>query len=281
MDSGHYSHNAGPGTGHVRGSCVYAPRMHPAPDVDVWWGRVGGPDEVRAQRSVAMPLLSPEDLRRLGAFTDPGAAAGFVLAGLLLRYAVGTRTGRPWRSVAVHRRCTTCGGPHGKPRVPGVEVSVSHSGDLVVVAVAGSVEVGVDVELPGHLDVASVAPFALGATEQDDLAALPPERHSDTLLRWWTRKESVLKMTGEGLAVDPRELVLTGPDLPARILSWHDHDELVDEVTLFDLDLGVEVPGSVASLALHTRDEVEVHIRQAPTDALTRASHDPEPSWAG
>src|SRR5882724_585210 len=73
----------------------------------------------------------------------------FVTAAGLLRRVVAERLGVAPGAVTVDRTCPDCDRPHGRPVIPGagLEVSVSHSGDLVAVAlVLGSSPVGVDVE---------------------------------------------------------------------------------------------------------------------------------------
>ncbi|MDX2375964.1 hypothetical protein M4I32_04030 [Microbacterium sp. LRZ72] len=98
----------------------------------------------------------------------------------------------------VTRDCPRCGeGDHGAPRLVGAPVrcSISHAGDVTVVAVAPSGRcgaIGIDAELstPGVRDPAGLA-RALGTTGSADLAR-------------WTRVEAALKARGSGLALDPR-----------------------------------------------------------------------------
>ncbi len=100
--------------------------------------------------------------------------------------------------------CLGCGGPHGRPTVPGdaVHFSLSHSGDLVMTALA-DVPVGVDVEkIPGPHTVADVGP-ALHPDESAELDALAPAHRPAAFGRCWTRKEAYLKATGAGLTEDP------------------------------------------------------------------------------
>jgi 4'-phosphopantetheinyl transferase len=80
-------------------------------------------------------------------------------------------------------------GPSGKPRVTGsaVEFSLAHAGDLALVA-CGSRAVGVDVEPVRVLDDPSLfTPAEKARVDAGDG------------IRLWTRKEALLKATGEGL----------------------------------------------------------------------------------
>src|SRR6476659_3894222 len=68
----------------------------------------------------------------------------FTLAGALLRMVAGRALGVGASAVVVDRTCDTCGEPHGRPRLPGcgLQVSISHSGDVVTVAVTAAGPVG-------------------------------------------------------------------------------------------------------------------------------------------
>ena len=99
-------------------------------------------------------------------------------------------------AITLTRRCATCGSTdHGKPSldaVPGVEFSLSHSGDLVAIAIAG-VPVGVDVERrSGGTDWASIRSDTFGDDEWTD----DPTALTDL----WSRKEAVVKATGRGMS---------------------------------------------------------------------------------
>lgn len=109
----------------------------------------------------------------------------------------------------IGRRCPDCERPHGKPVLdhPTHHVSTSQSHGLSVVAVCDEGPVGVDVE---HLDAVRFAGF-------DDVALGPGEVAQDPRDRavLWTRKEAVLKATGEGLRTDPRSVAVGDPTVPA------------------------------------------------------------------
>lgn len=100
--------------------------------------------------------------------------------------------------ITVRRDCTDCGAPHGRPRVTGLSVSSSTSGDRVLAAV-GSEEsgVGVDVErIPAAL-FADFDEFALHPLERRRLAAHPTAL--EARIGIWVQKEAVLKSAGLGL----------------------------------------------------------------------------------
>ena len=89
-------------------------------------------------------------------------------------------------------------GPNGKPFLPdypGIHFNLSHCRRAVACAVAES-PVGVDIEVIAPVD-AEVARQVLSATERREVErADAPEV---AFARLWTRKEAVVKLTGEGI----------------------------------------------------------------------------------
>lgn len=94
-------------------------------------------------------------------------------------------------------------GPHGKLRLAGedrLRFNLSHSGDVLLVAVALDREVGVDVELPRRAtDHVAIARRILGDAEAERLQALDPRQREREFLRAWVRWEAVLKCRGTGI----------------------------------------------------------------------------------
>ena len=132
----------------------------------------------------------------------------------------------------------------GKPELdgPGLAVSLTHSGDVVLVAVAAGGQVGVDAEVL-RPDVAdwTLVDHALTVSERARLEAVTTADRAEFFLRSWSRKEAILKAAGAGLGIDPREVDLDGLDvaaLPAELGAAADW-------TLVDLP----VAGYAAALA--------------------------------
>jgi 4'-phosphopantetheinyl transferase len=209
-------------------------------DVDVWWARPG--DAYRA-------LLDPVEQGRREALRYEADRDRFTAAAALLRLVVADRTGLDPAAVPVRRDCPGCGRPHGRPVVDGygLHLSVTHSGERVGVAVAGA-PVGLDVEEIRPVRVAELARLALGPDERaDDVAGF---------FRYWTRKESAIKATGDGLTVALTRVRVSRPGEPARLLGYPDRAGLV--ATMRDLDAGT---GYAAALTVLAPEPVEVSVR--------------------
>src|SRR5215475_12068527 len=130
----------------------------------------------------------------------------------------------------------------------GVRLSVSHSGDWVAVAVSETTDLGVDVEQISDADIAMLAPTVLSPSES--AAAL---RRRD-FFQAWTRKEAVVKATGDGLSVPLAEVVIGESDDGApTVIAYPGRRRLAAQ--LVDLD---QRDGHVAALAALTDNPIEV-----------------------
>ncbi|GAA2091334.1 4'-phosphopantetheinyl transferase superfamily protein [Kitasatospora saccharophila] len=220
----------------------------------VLWSPVVDRARVRA-------LMSEDERARYGRLAEPEDRARFATARALVRSALGRATGVSPGAVVFSRRCGHCGGPHGKPRVPGAAArfSLSHSGGRVVLAVTEHAEPGVDVERVTAREVDRLAPRVLSARELEDFRRIRPEDRTAAYHVYWTRKEAVLKAVGRGLSVPLRGLTLAAPARPAALLSWDgapgDGGTGPPAVAMADLDPG---PGYAAALAVEAAGRIEL-----------------------
>lgn len=168
------------------------------------------------------PWLTPDERRRASAFIDNRRAREFVAAHVLVRIAAGQLIGTaPWE-LAIVQRCDRCAGPHGVPRVvshPAVHVSLSHTRGWVAAA-AGFQRLAIDVEvvdqhIPYRL---SIVRKVLSVDEARRIgAATHPEQ---ALLRYWTRKECLVKLGAIGLGQMARvDLTAVGNQQAERTIA--------------------------------------------------------------
>lgn len=139
----------------------------------------------------------------------------YTLAAALLRTVVGHICHCDPRIVDVDRSCRRCGRWHGPPRLVDTDLfaSISHSGDVVAVALSTTGPVGIDIEEIVERDVARIKPLVCHPIE---VAAC---RTLHDLYVCWTRKEAVLKALGYGLDIAPSEIAVTRADEPPRVRS--------------------------------------------------------------
>lgn len=168
--------------------------------------------QIDRRRPLAPPLLtafvgslSPQEQRRHTTLRLPADRERFLIGRGALRRLLGAWLELPPAAVPIES------GPHGKPRCPGgPQFNVSHSGDLILLALHPQRPVGVDVEQarPG-LDWRPIARHVLPADECEALERLAVSGSdagaaeaiaADAFLAAWCRLEARLKAGGEGLA---------------------------------------------------------------------------------
>jgi 4'-phosphopantetheinyl transferase len=179
----------------------------------------------------APATLDAEELTRAAQFRYDDDRDSYVCAHVALRRLLGAYLRMPPRSVAVSRApCAHCGGPHGRPVLPGdtLHFSLSHCAGLSLLAFA-TTPVGVDVEsVPEPRTVAETADV-LHPREAAELALLSPAERPPAFTRVWTRKEAYLKGCGVGLSDNPAaDYVGSGP-VPTAPDGWTLTDVLVPE----------------------------------------------------
>jgi 4'-phosphopantetheinyl transferase len=217
----------------------------PPGECGVWWADPGAAGPKLAA------LLSGAEQERWHRFRFDHDRAAYLAAHALTRIVAGGLMGIAPRQVRFETTCVNCGSAaHGKPRLPGsaLEFSLTHSRGRVGVAFAHGLPVGLDVEdVTASRQGGALALTVLAPAEQAALAALPENRQSDGFLRYWTRKEAVLKATGFGLSVRPDLVAVTAPGDSPALLAWTATPALAQPAVLYDLSPG---PAQMAALAV-------------------------------
>jgi 4'-phosphopantetheinyl transferase len=169
--------------------------------IDVWWFDT----RAVAVTPAGLAGLDRGELGRAGSFLFPVDRHRYQVAHAMLRQVLAGYTGTaPGRLRLDREPCPRCGAP-GKPVLrpgPGARAapsfSLSHAGDMVVIAVAAH-PVGVDVEQDADRCVCPLA-GDLHPADAAWVAGLGGERERHrAILTCWVRAEAVLKCTGEGI----------------------------------------------------------------------------------
>lgn len=229
-----------------------------AEDCQVWWG-ARGHCTPRLQL-----LLDQVEIRRRERYLHAADRDRFTVGVAMSRLILAGHLKTSPAEVVIDRTCARCGEPHGRPRLAGaggLDFSVSHSADLIVVAVvrdrprdgAAGRAVGVDVEQVVPLREPSLPDAVLSAAERAVFDRCGADSQAAAFFRYWVRKEAVLKATGDGLTVPLTDLTVSEPDRPAQLRAWARRPLLPATVTMHDLDAA---PGYAASLALIGRSAV-------------------------
>ncbi|WP_460304541.1 4'-phosphopantetheinyl transferase family protein [Actinocorallia aurea] len=199
---------------------------HPEFAGRVLWRRTADPE------AEDLALLDAVERERRARYLREDDKRRFTLGVVMAKRELATRTGLDPSGIVLDRTCPGCGASHGRPTYPGWHLSVSHSGGLVGLAVA-EVPVGLDVEERGR-SLDDIAEAVIEAEPPGDLHV------------YWTRKEALLKATGDGLKVPMTDLVVSGASEPPALLKWRGRPDLPDRTVLVDLD---PAPGYAGALA--------------------------------
>lgn len=165
-----------------------------------------------------------------------------------LKILLGAYLGIPGKSVHINR--SNRGKPELDTSIHGSDLhfSMAKSGDRLLIGVAGSSLVGVDLEPSDRR-----AHYALGvarryfsAAEAHALENITPDRMDEAFLRAWACKEAVVKASGEGIANQlSRFTVEMDPDLPPAIIDFENEDAKQWSLALLQPEPGFT--GAVAS----------------------------------
>ena len=161
-------------------------------------------------------------------------------------------------------------GPNGKPELtPGegarrtgdaLHFNLAHSEGVGVLAVTQTGPVGVDLEQVRRLlEFKALVGQFFSAREAAEFSRLPWEQQPAAFFNLWTRKEALLKATGEGIAHSLNRVEVSFlPGEPARVLSLPAEQWAGCEWSLVDLAIS---PSYAGALALPVRNVLVSHFQ--------------------
>lgn len=213
------------------GNCPVQPRVPPllSSAIHIWQCSLTISEP---EFAAFVELLSDEERDRRSRFHFEKDSRRFSVGRAILRAILAGYTRVPAREIRfVYSE-------HGKPALAdpktNIQFSISHSGDLALVAVALGRQVGADIEsVREDIEIEKLAARFFSSQECQDLLALPQEQRIAAFFRYWTCKEAFLKAQGVGLSrglgsfdvgLKPRaHLAATRPD-PGEADLWSVHE---------------------------------------------------------
>ena len=175
--------------------------------IDLWWFVF--PDGVGAEGR-ALALLDDAERVRFRQIQDPNAARLFALRRAARRVILADYCGEAPESL------TFAEAPAGKPHLVGpatdIGFSASDCASAGVLAVAPTLTIGADLELPRTVDTARLAERILSPGELASLHAASTEARPRIVLGAWTAKEALVKATGTGMDLAAFRRVTVLPD---------------------------------------------------------------------
>lgn len=128
-----------------------------------------------------------------------------------------------------------------------IHVSVSHSGTAIVAGFSEIAPLGVDVEVVRNRSFIRLASEYFHAEEIATLVALTGQARTDKFYYYWTRKEAVAKVMGEGLSKKilgtlttylDDDLTVHTRNIRGYILSIAHNSNIAPSLELFELNHG-------------------------------------------
>lgn len=202
------------------------------------FGAVGGGPRVLVvwqvvRRGLGVEGLDALETERVSRLRRVDDRDRYLTAHHLARRVLGKYLGCAPSEVAFDRTCARCGEQHGAPRVTGPagrtgvaavsgvsrllsgtglpSVSLTHSGEIVGVALGRGGPVGLDVEEPWPDD---------REAQLADMVRAPGDDPGVGLRELWVAKEAVLKAAGVGLAATMTEVALKGRNAEFSGRPW-------------------------------------------------------------
>lgn len=230
-------------------------------EVHVWLTRTAWP---AACIGALTEILAPEEQQKAKRFRFQQDAERHIISRALVRLLLGHLLNTRPESLRFRYN------GFGKPSISqaqnkrSLQFNVSHSGDLILIALAVDSQVGVDVErVREDLDIESIAKHLFSAHERADLAALSSDQRHQGFFRCWSRKEAFIKARGEGLSLPGHRFDVTlNPGEPAGLLATRPDPSEASRWVIRDVHVGRHHVAAIAKEGRGCRlDTIEWHPR--------------------
>ncbi|MDQ0176610.1 4'-phosphopantetheinyl transferase family protein [Bacillus chungangensis] len=219
--------------------------------------------DVTDEHDLFRHLISSEENERYVSFRRSKDRDRALVSYSLVRLVLAHYTDLQPYELNIIRTCPQCGKSHGKPRLvmhpdDHLQFNVSHSGNIVIMAVTVENPVGIDVEqIDPRLSAEELIKKVLSPSERQVLFQLPKEERVQHFYTYWTRKEAILKATGQGLTIPLEHVTVSCPTERAELLMWANEQERVDRFTMHDLHLWEDYKACLAVIGTCKKVEVK------------------------
>jgi 4'-phosphopantetheinyl transferase len=217
----------------------------PAPGEVHIWTAVEGSHGILAPE--LEKTLSPDERSSAGSFLLTRHRTAYIFAHAVLRDVLSLYVERAPEEILFIRDS------FGKPFLGGdgakipLLFNLSHSGSMVLVAVAAGRQIGADLEQIRPLHFACIAEANFTPEERSFISGHAPERQERAFFQCWTRKEAYIKAVGKGLSIPLNTFdTCIAAGQPGRQLPRTAEAPDVTSWFLADLDLPAGYTGAVA-----------------------------------
>ena len=173
--------------------------------------RIAHLSEAKDALAALETLLDARERERAARFRFPADRGRFILGRALVRKSLGHYLAQEPGTIEL--AYTDLGRPYF-PHDDEIHFSISHTHDLVAVALTSGARIGIDLEaIQHHVDLLELAERIFSPADLEKFQALPSREKLAAFYRAWTRKEAYLKARGEGIADGLQQIsVSLGPE---------------------------------------------------------------------
>ena len=214
----------------------------PAPDIEVWLMSL----DTRVDRiKQCFALLSRDEQARAERFHFERDRRRFTVARGMLRVLLGKQLGMA--PATIEFRYAQYGKPQVSDRATPIHFNVSHSAEMAIYAISRDCVPGVDIEhVNRDIEAEALAQRFFSHRECAELQRIPAADRKRAFLAAWTRKEAIIKSTGDGLRLPLNQIEVTiAPDAPPELLSIMRGP--IKDWTLYPVNAGREYVATVAA----------------------------------
>ncbi|MEQ8672473.1 MAG: 4'-phosphopantetheinyl transferase superfamily protein [Aggregatilineales bacterium] len=200
-------------------------------------------------------LLSEDEIRRADRFIVDKVREHFIIGRGILRTLIGRYVGIAPETLKFNFS------ERGKPAInhPIICFNLSHSADLLMLAIINDAEIGVDVEhIRPMREMRSVAHDNFSAQEFSTWERLPEAKKQSAFYTIWTRKEAYIKATGDGFRL-PLKSFTVSHDSPPRFLHMDDDD--INRWSLYEPETATDYAGAICTTQV---DAILMHFHYEP-----------------
>ncbi len=214
----------------------------PDPEIEVWLAHL---DVGADQAGRCASLLSPDEQRRAELFHFERDRRRFIVARGILRLLLCSHLDMTPAAIAFGYA------KNGKPLVSEhqTQFNVSHAHERALYAISRRCALGIDIEyINRDVDYSGLAQRFFTRRESAALQRIPESDRKRAFFACWTRKEAVIKATGDGLSLPLDQFEVTiAPDAAPRILDFTAATQHVADWTLYPANVGSDYIATVAA----------------------------------
>jgi 4'-phosphopantetheinyl transferase len=183
--------------------------IHPN-EVQVWRAFL---DLSKPPKESLLGTLSADELSRASRFRFEKDERRFIAARGILRQILGAYLQKPPHTLQFQYSS------NGKPILANtsgddsLQFNLSHSDDVVLYAFTRNRNIGIDLErIQADVEVEQIASGFFAEAELNAIEQVPESKRNELFFQYWTRKEALIKATGEGLSFPIETFDVSGFD---------------------------------------------------------------------